>query len=74
MLAATGYLMLTECALFCTTTQEKFSVAQAQLGHADPSITLGIYSHVIGDSQRHTSRRWPEFWTILDYKSNLKVN
>jgi len=28
------------------------SVAQAQLRHADPRITLGIYSHVIGNSQR----------------------
>jgi integrase len=28
------------------------SVAQAQLRHADPRITLGIYSHVVGDSQR----------------------
>ncbi len=27
-------------------------VAQAQLRHSDPRITLGIYSHVIGDSQR----------------------
>lgn len=28
------------------------SVAQAQLRHADPRITLGIYSHVVGNSQR----------------------
>jgi integrase len=28
------------------------SVAQAQLGHSDPRITLGIYSHAIQDSQR----------------------
>jgi integrase len=28
------------------------SVAQAQLRHSDPRVTLGIYSHVIGDSQR----------------------
>ena len=28
------------------------SVAQAQMRHADPRITLGIYSHVVGDSQR----------------------
>ncbi|MGB7226274.1 MAG: site-specific integrase, partial [Candidatus Acidiferrales bacterium] len=28
------------------------TVAQAQLGHADPRVTLGIYSHVIGESQR----------------------
>ena len=27
-------------------------VAQAQLRHADPRITLGIYSHVVGNSQR----------------------
>ncbi len=29
------------------------SVAQEQLRHSDPRITLGIYSHVIGDSQRN---------------------
>ena len=29
------------------------SVAQAMLRHADPRITLGIYSHVVGNSQRH---------------------
>jgi integrase len=29
------------------------SVAQAQLRHADPRITLGVYSHVVGDSQRN---------------------
>ena len=40
------------------------SVAQAQLGHADPSITLGIYSHVIGDSQR---RAVEKVAGILDY-------
>lgn len=28
------------------------SVAQAQLGHTDARTTLGIYSHVVGDSQR----------------------
>jgi integrase len=27
-------------------------VAQAQLRHSDPRITLAVYSHVIGDSQR----------------------
>lgn len=30
------------------------TVAQAQLGHADPRVTLGIYTHVIGESQRKT--------------------
>ena len=29
------------------------SVAQAQLRHADPRITLAVYSHVVGDSQRN---------------------
>jgi integrase len=33
------------------------SVAQAQLRHADPRITLGIYSHVVGDSQRDAVER-----------------
>jgi integrase len=28
------------------------TVAQAQLRHADPRVTIGIYSHVIGESQR----------------------
>jgi integrase len=28
------------------------SVAQAQLRHVDSRITLGIYSHVVGNSQR----------------------
>jgi integrase len=40
------------------------SVAQGQLGHADPSVTLGIYSHVIGDSQR---RAVEKVAGILDY-------
>ena len=29
------------------------TVAQAQLRHSDARITLGIYGHVIGDSQRN---------------------
>lgn len=29
------------------------TVAQAQLRHSDPRITLGIYGHVVGDSQRN---------------------
>jgi integrase len=30
------------------------AVVQRQLRHSDPRITLGIYSHVIGDQQRNT--------------------
>jgi hypothetical protein len=30
---------------------------QAQLGHTDPSLTLLVYSHLIGDSQRRTIGR-----------------
>jgi integrase len=33
------------------------TVAQAQLRHSDPRITLGIYSHVLGDSQRQAVER-----------------
>lgn len=33
------------------------TVAQAQLGHSDPRITLAVYSHVIGDSQRRSVER-----------------
>jgi integrase len=29
------------------------TVAQVQLGHADPRVTLGVYSHVIGESHRN---------------------
>jgi integrase len=29
------------------------TVAQAQLRHSDARITLGVYGHVIGDSQRN---------------------
>jgi integrase len=39
------------------------TVAQAQLRHSDPRITLGIYGHIIGDSQRNAVDRVAE---ILD--------
>ena len=29
------------------------TVAQAQLGHSDPRVTLGVYSHLIGDAHRN---------------------
>lgn len=35
-------------------------VTQAQLRHSDPRITLGIYSHVIGDSQRNAVEKVAE--------------
>jgi|GEM_PF-4564652 len=35
------------------------SVAQTQLRHADPRITLGNYSHVVGDSRAMRLRNWP---------------
>ena len=40
------------------------SVAQAQLRHEDPSVTLGTYSHVLGDSQREYAEKVAE---LLDY-------
>jgi hypothetical protein len=40
------------------------SVAQAQLRHEDPSVTLGTYSNVLGDSQREYAEKVAE---LLDY-------
>ncbi len=45
------------------------TVAQKQLGHRDPRVTLGIYSHVIGDSQRRAVEKVAE---VLDYGSPNK--
>lgn len=42
------------------------TVAQKQLGHRDPRVTLGVYSHVIGDSQRRAVEKVAE---VLDYGS-----
>jgi integrase len=36
------------------------TVAQAQLRHADPRITLGIYGHIIGESQRIAAEKVAE--------------
>ena len=36
------------------------TVAQEQLRHSDPRITLGIYSHVVGDSQRNAVEKLAE--------------
>ena len=36
------------------------TVAQEQLRHSDPRVTLGIYSHVIGDSQRNAVEKLAE--------------
>ena len=33
------------------------TVTQAQLGHTDPRITLGIYAHLVGDEQREAANR-----------------
>jgi integrase len=40
------------------------AVAQAQLGHADPRITLAIYTHVLPDAQRDAVSRLERF--LLD--------
>jgi len=36
------------------------TVAQEQLRHSDPRVTLGIYSHVVGDSQRNAVEKLAE--------------
>jgi integrase len=49
-------------------------IAQQQLGHSDPQITLAIYSHVIGDSHRQAVAKlssvldfcWPQLATNDD--------
>jgi integrase len=33
------------------------AVTQAELRHADPKITLGIYGHVVGDAQRDAAEK-----------------
>jgi len=45
------------------------SVAQVQLRHEDPSVTLGTYSHVLGDSQREYAEKVAE---LLDYSGLQK--
>ena len=45
------------------------TVAQAQLGHADPRTTLGIYSHVIPGSQRSAIEKIAE---LLDPSGPLE--
>jgi hypothetical protein len=36
-------------------------VAQAQLGHADPRITLMVYTHVVPGAQREAVERLENF-------------
>lgn len=47
------------------------AVAQAQLGHADPRITLSIYTHVLPDAQRDAVSRLERF--LLD-SNGLKLH
>src|SRR5215470_17995305 len=42
------------------------TVAQGQLRHADPRITLGIYGHIIGESQRIAAEKWPRFYAQIE--------
>jgi integrase len=36
------------------------TVAQAQLRHSDPRITLGIYGHILGEAQRNAVEKVAE--------------
>ena len=47
------------------------AVTQAQLGHADPRITLSIYTHVLPDAQRDAVQRLERF--LLD-SNGLKLH
>jgi hypothetical protein len=48
------------------------AVAQAQRGHADPRITLSIYTHVLPDAQRDAVSRLERF-LLLD-SNGLKLH
>ena len=51
--ASTGARLVgARLAIECARELTCLTVAQAQLRHADPRITLGIYGHVIGDAHR----------------------
>jgi integrase len=41
-------------------------VAQAQMRHSDPRITLEVYSHIIGDSHRIAVDKVAEVLNVLD--------
>jgi integrase len=41
-------------------------IAQQQLGHSDPRITLAVYSHVIGDSHRQAVEKLASVLGVLD--------
>lgn len=41
-------------------------IAQQQLGHSDPRITLAVYSHVIGDSHREAVEKMASAYALLD--------
>ena len=41
-------------------------IAQQQLGHSDPRITLAVYSHVIGDTHRQAVEKLASVLSSLD--------
>jgi integrase len=45
-------------------------VAQAQMRHSDPRITLDVYSHVIGESQRLAVEKVAEILAPIGPKQN----
>jgi integrase len=46
------------------------AVTQAQLRHSDPKTTLGIYGHVLGDSQRAAAEKVAEVLRPIAPKTN----
>ena len=58
---------------------EPLKVAQAQLGHADLQTTLGVYTHVLPDSQRRAVEKvesliFPNFPKFVDASPGAKKN
>ena len=46
-------------------------VAQAQMRHSDPRITLAVYSHVVGESQRKAVDKVAEVLDLVGPKSQV---
>ena len=54
------------CASLLVSQGASLRIAQQQLGHSDPRITLAVYSHVIGDSHRQAVEKLADAFGSLD--------
>jgi integrase len=54
------------CASLLVSQGASLRIAQQQLGHSDPRITLAVYSHVIGDSHMQAVEKLADAFGSLD--------